>query len=38
MYLFGGSNNNINDENHYFFSFDMKSLRWESINSRGEVP
>eukprot|EP00347_Sterkiella_histriomuscorum_P006674 403351868 len=37
MYLFGGSKAN-GEENSKFFSLDLKSYRWEVIQSRGQVP
>jgi fibrillarin-like rRNA methylase len=36
MYLFGGSSR-YQDES-YFYSLDMKNLKWEPIRSKGDVP
>ena len=36
VYIFGGSNSF--NENSKFYSLDLKSLKWEMVNARGEVP
>lgn len=36
MYLFGGTSR-FRDDN-YFYSLDLKNLKWEPIRSKGEVP
>ena len=36
MFVFGGSNSN--NENSKFFCLDLKTLKWEVINGRGDIP
>ena len=36
MYLFGGSQNTPSPS--YFYTLDLRSYKWEVVNSRGEVP
>lgn len=38
MYLFGGSSTTHSEYCHSFYSLDLKTLRWDSINARGDVP
>jgi Rab9 effector protein with kelch motifs len=38
MFLFGGSNQQRKETSNNLWALDMKSLRWELILARGEVP
>jgi N-acetylneuraminic acid mutarotase len=38
MYLFGGSNQQKRDHHHTFWLLDLKTLRWDIIQARGDVP
>lgn len=39
MYTFGGSNTlSMKESPHSFYALDLKTLRWEVIHARGDIP
>ena len=38
MYLFGGSKPSLQNAPYSLYVLDLKSLKWDFVNTRGEVP